>query len=125
MPLGALLLADVSDKKKPRAASARTLPHKYEALYAHVLAERDRELDGPLIIDWDERYVHAIERALTGRKPDELLKLLDDRHPPKVLGLKAAFYTSPSHTPEKPRWRVIAPLSVSASIAHTLPTQSG
>jgi hypothetical protein len=37
-------------------------------------------LDWPTIIDWDERYVHAIERALSGRKLDELLKLLDERH---------------------------------------------
>ena len=79
LSLSALLLADVSDKKKPRAASARTRPHDWEALYARVLAESTTVLDGPLIIDWDERYVHAIERALTGRKPDELLKMLDDR----------------------------------------------
>jgi len=37
-------------------------------------------LEGPIIVDWDERYVHAIERALLGRKPDDLLALLDERH---------------------------------------------
>lgn len=31
-------------------------------------------------MDWDGRYVHALERALRGRKLDELLTLLDDRH---------------------------------------------
>lgn len=28
-----------------------------------------------------------------------------------VAGIRAAIYTSPSHTPERPRWRVLAPLS--------------
>ena len=28
-------------------------------------------------------------------------------------GVEACFYTTPSHTPEKPRWRVLAPLSKS------------
>jgi hypothetical protein len=37
---------------------------------------------------------------------DEAAKRLE------ALGVGAFFYTSPSHTPEKPRWRVLAPLSV-------------
>jgi len=30
-------------------------------------------------------------------------------------GIAAFFYTSPSHTPEKPRWRVVAPLQAACS----------
>ena len=29
----------------------------------------------------------------------------------QMAGIRAVFYTSPSHTPERPRWRVVAPLS--------------
>lgn len=33
-------------------------------------------------------------------------------------GIAALIYTSPSHTPERPRWRVLAPLSRSMAPAH-------
>lgn len=45
--------------------------------------------------DYDEEVIH----------PEEAMAKLE------AAGLKCAIYTSPSHTPEKPRWRVLAPLS--------------
>lgn len=38
-------------------------------------------------------------------QPEEAIKRLER------AGIRAMVYTSPSHTPEKPRWRVLAPLS--------------
>jgi len=38
-------------------------------------------------------------------QPEEAVTLLEH------AGLRAAVYTSPSHTPTKPRWRVLAPLA--------------
>ncbi len=35
----------------------------------------------PALWDWDELYVHAIQRALVGRKNDELLSLLESARP--------------------------------------------
>ena len=43
-------------------------------------SDSDAILDGPTIVNWDERYVHAIQKALEGRKFDELLQLLDGWH---------------------------------------------
>ena len=39
-------------------------------------------------------------------QPAEAVQLLER------AGIRAIVYTSPSHTPERPRWRVLAPLSV-------------
>ena len=49
--------------------------------------------------------------AVTGDYDGELIPLPTARDRLEVQGVKAAFCTSPSHTPEKPRWRVVAPLS--------------
>lgn len=51
--------------------------------------------------------VHGIEGDYDGEvvAPEHALALLE------AHGIRAAVYTSPSHTPEAPRWRVICPLT--------------
>jgi hypothetical protein len=78
--MGATHNADREKPRKPRSTSARANSRDWEVLYNAVRADGMAVLDGPVIVDWDERYVHAIERALVGRKPDELLELLDEQH---------------------------------------------
>jgi len=55
----------------------RAKAHDWEVLYVHIESASRHVFDGPVIIDWDEGYVHAIETALVGRKVDTLLALLD------------------------------------------------
>ena len=68
----------------------------------------DRKNDkGALRHDDNVVDVYGIEGDYDGEKvtPEQAAALL------KATGLEAVIYTSASHTPDKPRWRVIAPLS--------------
>jgi len=49
--------------------------------------------------------------AISGDYDGEQVPLETARDRLEVLDVKTALYTSPSHTPDKPRWRVVAPLS--------------
>lgn len=49
--------------------------------------------------------------GVEGDYDDELVSLDEAADKLAALGVAAFFYTSPSHTPAKPRWRVLAPLS--------------
>lgn len=53
------------------------------------------------------RRIFGVEVDYDGEEmpPDEAAALLANAH------LEAVIYTSPSHTPERPRWRVLLPLS--------------
>jgi len=67
-----------------------------------------RTENGALRSDNNMLIVTGIEGDYDGEKiqPQEAIALLE-RH-----GIRACVYTSPSHTDDKPRWRVLAPLSV-------------
>lgn len=64
---------------------------------------------GSLRSDANMLVISGIEGDYDGEQvtPEEAVVKLE-RH-----GMRAAVYTSPSHTDERPRWRVLAPLSVS------------
>jgi hypothetical protein len=51
--------------------------------------------------------IYGVEGDYDGEamQPEEAIDKLEAAH------IKAVVYTSPSHTPEKPRWRVLSPLS--------------
>ena len=49
--------------------------------------------------------------AVVGDYDAEKIALEIARERLEVLGVRAIFYTSGRHTPDTPRWRVIAPLS--------------
>lgn len=67
----------------------------------------------------DENVVEIC--AITGDYDGEQVTIAVARDRLEAHGVRAAFYTSPSHTSDKPRWRVIAPLSAPFSKEeHTL-----
>lgn len=80
LDLGASLLSETKASDAPPLAPSRAKHHDFAALHDLVREDGSTPTKGPVIVPWDERYAHAIERALTGRKVDELLELLDTRH---------------------------------------------
>jgi hypothetical protein len=71
-----------------------------------VFGERRTE-KGSLRSDANLDRVYGVEADYDGEAlaPEVALSILE------TAGIRAAIYTSPSHTPERPRWRVLAPLS--------------
>ena len=67
-----------------------------------------RSAKNSLRYDPNVLYCSGIEADYDGEKmsPEAARDLLT------LWGIKAVIYTSPSHTEDKPRWRVLAPLSV-------------
>lgn len=49
--------------------------------------------------------------GLEGDYDGETVPMEDAAERIGLAGIRAVLYTSPSHTPEKPRWRILAPLS--------------
>lgn len=66
-----------------------------------------RTAKGSLRTNENVTRLFGVEADYDGEKvqPEEALAKLER------AGVRAVVYTSPSHTPEKPRWRVLAPLS--------------
>lgn len=65
---------------------------------------------GSLRHDANVRSVSGLEGDYDGEEiSPEVAKMLLES-----AGIAAVIYTSPSHTPSKPRWRVLAPLSADA-----------
>ncbi|MEO8754291.1 MAG: hypothetical protein ABI624_16600, partial [Casimicrobiaceae bacterium] len=61
-----------------KSRSARARPHDWAELY-RVVKEDGLKWSAIAGIDWDEHYVHALEKALQGRDNAPLFKLLDER----------------------------------------------
>jgi hypothetical protein len=66
-----------------------------------------RSASGSLRHDANVISVSGVEGDYDGEEmaPDEALKRLE------TVGLACLLYTSPSHTPAKPRWRILLPFS--------------
>lgn len=64
--------------KTGKSRSTRAKPHDRDALYRGVNAD-SKTVEANVILDWDELYVHAIQKALVGRDNSALLKM---RPPP-------------------------------------------
>jgi hypothetical protein len=85
-------------------------PHKSKATCPWVKMARfgDHRSEGnSLRCDENVQEVYGVEGDYDEEvmQPEEAISKLESAH------IKAVVYTSPSHTPEKPRWRVLAPLS--------------
>lgn len=80
----------------------RTCPWVKMALFGDL-----RTKHNSLRHDANVQAVDGVEGDYDGEviSPEQALQMLESH------GIRAMIYTSPSHTPEKPRWRVIAPLS--------------
>lgn len=107
------------------ATSARELQHEWRELVEHLehagpypaksvcpwikLARfgQSRSLKGALRHDGNLLQITGVEGDYDGEQmqPEEAVALLERAQ------LRAVVYTSPSHTPGAPRWRVLAPLS--------------
>jgi hypothetical protein len=94
------LLKAVLETRKPTKAA---LPWLKMALFGDI-----KTIKGSLRHDANVLAITGIEADYDGEaiSVDEAIALLEGR------GVKAMVYTSPSHTPEKPRWRVLCPVSV-------------
>lgn len=53
--------------------------------------------------------------GIEGDYDGEAVSIADAAEMLKIANLAAVIYSSPSHTPEKPRWRVLCPLGSSAA----------
>lgn len=107
------------------ASSARELRHEWRELVEHLqhagpysakslcpwikLARFGsvRSGKGALRHDGNLLEITGVEGDYDGEQmqPEEAVRLLESHH------LRALVYTSPSHRPESPRWRVLAPLA--------------
>lgn len=89
--------------KSPKEASEKsTLPLISMGVYGDV-----RTAKNALRHQGNLRSISGVEGDYDG----EVVPMEDAAERLGLAGIKAVFYTSPSHTPERPRWRVIAPLS--------------
>ena len=70
----------------------------------------NRAPSGSLRNNANVQFVYGVEGDYDG----ERITLEDALSRLESHGIRAAIYTSPSHTPERPRWRVLAPLATPA-----------
>lgn len=89
-------------KNPPVAASKSELPLIKLARFGDVRSKR-----GSLRHDRNVLGVHGIEADYDGEQmpPERAVELL------QAANVRAVVYTSASHTPQTPRWRVLAPLT--------------
>jgi hypothetical protein len=100
LPLRAILPA----LRDTRAAAKAALPWMKLASFGDQRTDR-----GSLRSDRNLLTIHGVEGDYDG----EQITLDRARRVLEQAGLAAILYTSPSHTPQAPRWRVLCPTSVS------------
>lgn len=91
-----------------RISSASGYPEKAACPWIKLAEFGDVKTDkGSLRHNANVRQINGIEGDYDGGEiqPGEAIEMLER------AGVRAMVYTSPSHTPERPRWRVVAPCS--------------
>lgn len=92
--------------RKTHAPAKDRLPWLKLARFGDVKSDK-----GSLRHDLNVRAISGIEADYDGAEVsfDEAVEIAEKE------GLQAIIYTSPSHTPEKPRWRILCPTSLEMS----------